>query len=124
MDCGKKCTATMKPIMPLTVPLLGFFLAVVTVSGAEEEERFELRGRVLLAEGKPIRGILPEIRLEGTRFPFLRRTLAKRDGTFKFKKIPATTYQLTISALGKTPADAPSYPLFSLRMHAAIVTDG
>ena len=100
MDCGKKCTATMKPIMPLTVLLLGVFLPVVTVSGAEEEERFELRGRVLLAEGKPIRGILPEIRLEGTRFPFLRRTLARRDGTFTFKKIPATTYQLTISALG------------------------
>ena len=80
---------------------LGFYLLLATVSGAAaEEERFELRGRVLLAEGRPVRGILPEIRLEGTRFPFLRRTLARRDGTFKFKKIPATTYQLTISALG------------------------
>ena len=85
--------------MPLGVFFLGLYLVLVAVSGAvTEEERFELRGRVLLAEGRPIRGVVPEIRLEGTRFPFLRRTLVKRDGTFKFKKIPASTYQLTISA--------------------------
>ena len=93
----------MKPTMPLGVFFLGLYLVLVTVSGAgaaTKEERFELRGRVLLAEGRPIRGIVPGIRLEGARFPFLRRTLAHRDGTFRFKKIPAGTYQLIISALG------------------------
>ena len=96
----KKSITLMKRIMPLGGFFLGLYLVLVAVSGAAtKEERFELRGRVLLADGRPIRGILPEIGLEGTRFPFLRRTLTRRDGTFKFKKIPANTYQLTISAL-------------------------
>ena len=91
----------MKSAMPLGVFLLGLYLVFGAMSGAAtKEKRFELRGRVLLADRRPIRGILPEIHLEGTRFPFLRRTLARPDGTFKFKKIPANTYQLTISALG------------------------
>ncbi len=99
----------MRPKIPLRVLFLALYLALVGVSGvaaigmagvSAKEERFELKGRVSLAEGRPIRGIVPEIRLEGTRFPFLRRTLTRRDGTFKFKKIPASTYQLTISAPG------------------------
>ncbi len=90
----------MNPETPLRLLYLALYLALVGVPGeAAEQDRFELRGRVLLAEGRPIRGIVPEIRLEGTRSPFLRRTLARRDGTFKFKKVPASTYQLTISAL-------------------------
>ena len=99
--CDKKRNAIMKPVMPLRIFFLGLYLALLGTSAAvAEKARFELKGRVLLAEERPIRGILPEIRLEGIRFPFLRRTLARPDGTFKFKKIPASTYQLTISALG------------------------
>jgi type IV pilus assembly protein PilF len=66
-------------------------------AGIRASDEFELRGRVLEEGGETITGVYPVIFLAGVTTPFVTSTLAGPGGDFKFKKLKAGSYRLTIS---------------------------
>lgn len=64
-------------------------MAVTLCAG---QQTFELRGRIAPKPGQPA-----AVTISGAYSPFMADTVAGADGKFKFKKLPAGTYNLTVA---------------------------
>ena len=87
---------TRSPIPLRTVLVLVFGLSF-SLATAFSEDTYEFRGRVLQPDGKSFRDALASAFLQGATTPFTTRTLAGRDGKFKFKQLRAGMYTLIIT---------------------------
>jgi cytochrome c-type biogenesis protein CcmH/NrfG len=59
---------------------------------------YELRGKILLPGGDPIKEVVPVVILEGATAPFSSRSLVLPSGEFKIDDLEVGTYRLTILA--------------------------
>ncbi len=89
-------------------------LVLVPAGAPHEKDSFQLIGTLLSQDGKPFTGVAPLIFLQGAVTPFSARTLAARDGTFKFKKLRAAVYTLIVAVpregeIRKTVEVGPSF---------------
>ena len=66
---------------------------------------YELRGRIVLPEGGSFRGSTPLVILEAVQFPFRRKVLAGWDGRFRIKKLPQSSYKMSILVSGMGEMD-------------------
>lgn len=87
--------------MALAIALLVFSgLVPSTLQAASEKTPgkgpYELRGRIVLPDGGSFRGTTPLVILEAVQFPFRRKVLAGWDGKFRVKKLPQSTYKMSI----------------------------
>ncbi len=81
---------------------------------ASGKKAFQVVGRILQADGTPVPAAAAVVFLHGVVTPFSSRTVAGRDGRFRFKKIPAGTYVLVaavprVGELRKTIEVGPSF---------------
>ncbi|UCF38682.1 MAG: tetratricopeptide repeat protein [Acidobacteriota bacterium] len=60
-------------------------------------EVYELRGKVLLEDGSPIREVVPVVFLEQSLSPFTLHELVDRGGNFKFKRLVPANYRIIVS---------------------------
>jgi tetratricopeptide (TPR) repeat protein len=72
-------------------------LILVQFAGLRAGDLFELRGRVMLPDGRPLKDGF--VFLEGATSPFSSNTRTGLNGSFKFKKLDAAMYRLQIVTL-------------------------
>ena len=71
---------------------------VSCTTNIQAQEVFELRGKIVGQDGKPLSRVPPAVYLHGSLTPFQAGTRANLDGGFKFKKLLAGTYTIVVDA--------------------------
>ncbi|MCY3778144.1 MAG: hypothetical protein OXH11_19375, partial [Candidatus Aminicenantes bacterium] len=66
---------------------------------------YELRGRIVLPDGGSFRGNTPLVILDAVQFPFRRKVLAGWGGRFRIKKLPQSSYKMSILVAGMGEMD-------------------
>jgi Flp pilus assembly protein TadD len=89
------------PVRLIATSILACLFLVGVGQGAERERLFEFRGRIVHADGKPLRHAYPHVRLSGTTFPYNDETMAGNDGRFRFRTLRPASYVLTIDVPGQ-----------------------
>jgi tetratricopeptide (TPR) repeat protein len=83
--------------------LLFFFLSLL--AGDAEQQRYELRGRVLQPDGKAFGLVTPRAILHGTTFPYNAEKAVDLSGRFRFSRLAPGTYWLTLTVPGRGSMD-------------------
>lgn len=79
--------------------ILGLILLLslsMPLHGAQDK-KFELSGKIVQDDGKPFNRVTPIVVIQGAVAPYYKRTLAGRDGSFKFKDLNQGMYTLTVA---------------------------
>jgi tetratricopeptide (TPR) repeat protein len=101
--------------------LLFFFLSVVAGDGGPQ--RYELRGRVLQPDGKALNLVRARAVLHGTTFPYNAEKDVDLTGRFKFSKLAAGTYWLTLIVPGEGSMDRTVVVTRSLADRKGIISE-
>ena len=96
--------------MALAIALLVLSSLVPSTLQAASKETprkgpYELRGRIVLPDGGSFRGNTPLVILDAVQFPFRRKVLAGWDGRFRIKKLPQSSYKMSILIAGMGEMD-------------------
>ena len=81
----------------LTRLAIALLLLAGATAQAGSQQLYELVGKLVRSDGRPFGRMIPVVFLQSVPTPFAARTTAN-GGEFKFKKLPAGTYSLIISA--------------------------
>ncbi len=72
------------------------FIALSALSAVFAPASYQIEGRILQADGKPFRGVVPYIFLDSAYSPFAARTTADASGAFKLRDLSPGTYNIVI----------------------------
>lgn len=80
------------------IPIVSVVLLLVSATALPGKSEFQLVGKILQSDGTPFGRKMPvSVFLYGTLTPFSAETQAELDGRFRFKNLPAGTYNLVVN---------------------------